>query len=469
MQRECNRCTRLTRARLRGLARAQPLHTRRRMKSLLALSVLAGCGLVKIQTHGGSSTTSNDPRAEPTIAGDIGARITAAFKAFDATKCGDECGGVMRKQAGIPERDHVNPKTVIQNPAPEWITGWNQLPSSPDDVMAEVTTFDAMTLAASRAAWQKECDGRYAKLDVELRAFDAQIAVKLAAAQQISNAYVRVNAIVDLSHEVDAARPRDNRSYEDELWVAVGALDTVKHAYEATLAAMVQPYVANYLELELTGDLGSLRPRGSVADEHALFCAEAYADHVTSLPPPSIQELREGLKYVREPVPPETVARVKALESTREHHIWGQKEKLKGQLPEGVAIHEALVVKRDGNKLTLETIAEENTDVNCKRGRLLGFYKDGSLWYDEHCTHIQHITVEDTEVEFAELPAPELVDPKVGDRVIAIARERSRTKKNGAAGKRFGANGGWMVNVALSDALFVGIQRDNQLIYPFKR
>jgi hypothetical protein len=435
----------------------------------MSLIVSAGCGLVKLPTSiAGSSGASVG-------GGGGGDAILAAYKGFDYHRCGDDCGGVMREQSGIPLTNHLNPKSVIKNPAPEWITGWDKLPDAPDDAIAQMTVFGAMTLAAARSKWSGECTASYAQLDGELRAFDTQIQTKLVAAKALDGFYARANALAALTREVADSHPSKRHDYADTLWLDVGARDEVEHALRAELAASPAPYAYHHLRLDPKSDFDTIRPRGSTTEESALYCAEAYAGHVEAMPPPSTHGLRDMMAYVREPIAPDATARAKALAAdNRARNIadFGIERDDSSALrqvalPAGVAVFEGEIVKLDrtSRKLVLESKVSTTASENCKSdGRISRIRSDGVVERNQYCDMKDHVRITQTTIELAELPPADLVGLAIGHEVSVLGTEQSRKESKGAAGKRFGDGGGTLTTVAVQGTMIVSEKIDGTAV-----
>jgi hypothetical protein len=438
----------------------------------MSLIVSAGCGLVKLQTSSAGGVAGSSAGG-----GGGGDAILAAYKSFDYHRCGNDCGGVMRAQSGIALTDHLNPKSVIKNPAPEWITGWDKLPDAPDDAIAQMTVFGAMTLAASRSKWSGECTASYAQLDGELRAFDTQIQTKLVAAKALDGFYARADALAALAREVAASHPSKTgrHDYADALWLDVGARDAVEHALRAELSASPAPYAYHHLRLDPKAEFDTIRPRGSTAEESALFCAEAYAGHVEALPPPSTHGLRDMMAYVREPIAPDASARSKTLaadnraRNTADFGIERDDSFALRQvaLPAGVAVFEGEIVKLDrtSRKLVLESKVSTTASENCKTdGRIARIRSDGVVERNQYCDMKDHVRITQTTIELAELPPAELLGLAIGHEVSVLGTEQSRKESKGAAGKRFGDGGGTLIAVTSQGTMIISEKIDGTAV-----
>lgn len=202
----------------------------------------------------------------------------------------------MRKSGADPQAlSGKNPRSFMTNPDPEWLPGWEQLPS--DDATRHLT-YAALTYAASMKAYFGSCRATAREAAQQRQAAAQLLATEKAAADKEPNAYKKLGALVRVRQELrkrfpDPVGPR----YDVELFL--------RDAFMSSGRELVYD-----LRRQRPEDIGALRPELPAADEADLFCMESMPiwQDAESVP----------FRFVKVAVPPERgkalLEKVKALQ-----------------------------------------------------------------------------------------------------------------------------------------------------------
>jgi hypothetical protein len=354
--------------------------------------------------------------------------VLDVYKTFDFSRCdGGDCGGVFSAAAGIKTYSdsrysyQFNPRLSMTNPDPEWIPGWDKLPS--DDGPTKATeVYRALAQAASNRTWQARCHADYAKYEELLLAKDEEMKAAIAERVAEPNPYTRVAKLL-------ALRPRDDDKIPSRER-AVGGRYELEVAIKAAYKDAGWDYVYALMRLSPPEELMRiLRPRQDSAFERDAYCLAAAERGLGATPAlPSGPVYHDRVRPLLKPViSPERAKEVEAKltslrESARKGLIEGVNinDPISGGAPSSVEVpgHPGLVhfessdlkvksVKKDGDKVVAELFQTSTREfpISCVRTkRVLKIEPDGTLVYEEKCTWGKMTADFSVIVTFAALP-----------------------------------------------------------------
>jgi hypothetical protein len=252
--------------------------------SVIALWVgLSGCGLVQVTTTsgpgsrapGGVETDASPATAASGQRSDLGKRVAATYASWSFESCRiSSCAQAFAQASGVfadGQRNGAvaNPKPEMTNPDPEWLPGWDSLPS---DEGSSSEVWMALHRAAANKSWAAACkEGyvAYAKtLDERVDATAKGIQTALAK----DDPHERVRALLALptrskgefTKAWEFAPGFDAASYETEV-ALLGEL--TKQSKLWVLPAERKSLPSNTVEI--------LAPRWDPALEESAFCVVA--------------------------------------------------------------------------------------------------------------------------------------------------------------------------------------------------
>jgi len=172
------------------------------------------------------------------------------------------CADIFTRRAGADPKDISarNPRSFMTNPDPEWLPGWEQIPS---DAGARHVTFGALTYAASMRAYFASCRATAKEVEDQRAAAHALLVSEKAAADKEANVYKRLGGLVRLRQELRKKHPDPvGPRYEVEL--------VLRDAFVSAGRELIYD-----LRRQRPEDIGALRPAFSADEERDLFCLDS--------------------------------------------------------------------------------------------------------------------------------------------------------------------------------------------------
>jgi hypothetical protein len=178
-------------------------------------------------TLGCSAGSGSAPRPPEATAAEVAAGVSRALDQWsqedlESSDCSlflSACTDRLVRKAGLsPEGNVANPRTLLENPDPEWLVGWEQAPTRPEE---SFTVLRALTYARSMRVHFDRCRALHDERMRTLAEIDETVSREVAAASSVTDSYQRLGALLRLRSEIklkteDLAGPR----YRLELIIA---------------------------------------------------------------------------------------------------------------------------------------------------------------------------------------------------------------------------------------------------------
>lgn len=229
----------------------------RRFGAGLLLVVLAACG---------PKPTPSPAHPPPPSDAELAAKVTATYRLWLASPLPKDCSvyfatcaDAFSRQAGFDPQDlsGKNPRSFMTNPDPEWIPGWEHIPSEQG---RRHVTFGALARAAAMKQFFTSCQKNFDAADLARAEESQRLTRELEAIDKLENPYARLGRLVTYRRElkqrfVDPVGPR----YALELAV-------YERFSKAGRGFLYE------LQNQRSEDAAKLRPAFTTDEERDLFC-----------------------------------------------------------------------------------------------------------------------------------------------------------------------------------------------------
>jgi hypothetical protein len=348
------------------------------------------------------------------------------------------CADAFARKAGFDPASIVepNPRALIENPDPEWIPGWSELPTGDEQ---RHVVFEALAYAGSQRAVRKACESDFNGVLARRADLSSRLAIDALGMAHVKSVHERIARVVALRSELRRGEPDPvGALYHAELmlWRAFedAGLGYLWRAQEqrSSDAASLRPALETSMELDLycraRHELAwqDQRPelaryvRPSIADERlrTILSAEQRARDLERRLPGSQPEL---LRRPDEARPPEAGAYVQL-----ERSVFGAP----------LYVRSVDASKPGAPIIELFGYVERaDAPLGCtKTDRIEKVEPDGDVRYAEDCK--RGPLREELTVRVAMLELPTSPAPAVGDQLVLVGtltKSESSTGRSGAA------------------------------------
>ncbi|MCA9651152.1 MAG: hypothetical protein KC501_14645 [Myxococcales bacterium] len=397
---------------------------------------LGGCSLSLL---GGSTTPGGGgDGAGKGGGGAEGQAVRDAYAAFDFSQCDrGDCSVGVREAAGIQSRrgpngtEIFNPRASMDNPDPEWIPGWDSLPTQSDPTSA-LNSYRALTLAAINKSWQQRCFADYEAWDAELRERDARIDTTVESLRGQEDPYARLAGLLALRPEVKGS-VREIQA----LGVFVGAPYRLEHEIAAAFEAAGRSTLYHQRYRPSADFVRWGRERLPMEEERARYCALAVrgTDRTPPLPDLSsyVSRVEDDVRPAVEPGLAERLQQERKTTEKRNREAFGGKVPSLGELAEVPAEGRVTTITAKGETVVVEIDHEEQwtEGANCKHQR----EHPGAASSGLDCKSTVTVTAEiHTTTTFAELPTTCPVAK--GDAIAYLGRQTGKEASSSPRGKK---------------------------------
>lgn len=342
-------------------------------------------------------------------------RVKRAYDEFDSAKvCPAErdCGRGLREAAGIAPLPHgpydpvkmFNPRDAMPNPDPEWLVGWDALPTGNGFNEAE-KVFKVMSNAAGIKEARRRClEGFKAKIYPQFTAGDEKLGKAIDAALALGSEHDRLVGLLALRKAPEAR-----------------SLAGARFRLEQELATRIATPGAragwHFEHLAMGPDGAKLRPTLDVETEANAFCAAKMS---------AIRE--EG---VRRPFTEPELAAIqkteadactyKASEAATEPQSLAESATFKPPFLGRAVLTVTAVTpakKAGGTTVEAEVRTEKTVVTSCEQTKDRVVIENGKAQYDTSCTYGVRTVISIVKLAFADLPSSGL---RKGDLVTLYA------------------------------------------------
>ena len=322
--------------------------------SAVAVCFLAGCG------------AADDGPQSPARGGADATKVVRTYQQWTVASCaaGARCGDVFVEKAGVSPG--WNPKPAMENPDPEWLVGWEKLPTSPAQ---SHVVMSALALAASERSFSQACDAAYGEYDKKLSRRIADLTSIITKEARDPNPYDRLSALLALVPASDPTTPGEMIEGSDPARYQIEA--ELFDAFEATNHTFL--YAVNGYAPS-PAILSSMHKREPRAYEHDAFCLAAMRGQMAGVAPlPDSLDAGEARDFVKPIFTPNRIAEIETRKKQLVDVTRAKFAKVTGEtpaLPPGVRkMNEGKVARfeRNGQQATVVlVIVGESTDASGK-------------------------------------------------------------------------------------------------------
>lgn len=375
------------------------------------------------------------------------------------------CADAFARKAGFDPASLVepNPRALIENPDPEWIPGWSELPTSDEQ---RHVVFEVLAYAASQRAVRKACEGEFNGVLARRADLSSRLAIDALGMAPVKSLHERIARVVALRSELRRGEPDP-----------VGALYHSELMVWRTFEDAGLGYLWRAQE-QRSGDAASLRPALETSMELDLYCR---ARHELAW-----QDQRPELaRYVR---PSMTKARLDAIVSA-EQRARDLERRLPGSQPEllrrpdearppqagvhvqlersvfGAPLHVRSVDASKPGAPIIElfgSVERADAPLGCKpTERIEKVEPDGDVRYAEDCK--RGPLREEISVRVSMLELPSNPAPAVGDQLVIVGT----LSKNESSTGRAGATRLERRNLEIGSGVVIEMWRDKMLLANF--
>jgi hypothetical protein len=427
----------------------------------------AGCDALLADLVAGSPSNPGRAAATATTGDDLGARVAAAYASLDvascqtAARCADEllsASGSVTVRDAVNHETRPNPKSRMANPEPEWLLGWDSLPSS-DELGDALEVFEALAKAKLARHQAEECRREFEAVHAANERGDRDFAAQVEAAERTPNFYARIDALLAIEKSMPTQPSWVTYEWEPR-WLSLHqALARVRDTGGRPWGLWGQLPAAERRALDAELKLRPVRARLPKADELLVYCAKKASGERS--PEGLWQTARlEAMNAGASPrVRPAVdwkatlavLERATAREAADREALAPSKTSPKltnlrvGDEPESSSTPGALVftqgavksVRQDGVRTLAELFTRTETlfDYDCvETRRVVGVTPSGAFQFEIRCKEGKRVEERTVKLEFTELPPGMAL--QVGDEVevVGVLRSAKRTHVSKASG-----------------------------------
>jgi hypothetical protein len=347
------------------------------------------------------------------------------------------CADTFARRAGFdPSRlGEPNPRALIENPDPEWIPGWSELPTADEQ---RHVVFEALAYAGSHRAVREACEAEFNGVLARRADLSSRLAIDALGMANVKSVHERIGRVVALRSELRRGEPDP-----------VGALYHAELMVWRTFEDAGLGYLWRAQE-QRSSDIAQLRPALETSIELDLYCRSRHEL--------AWQDQRAELaRYVR---PAMSKERLEAITSA-ERKARDLERRLPGSQPELLQRPDGALAPREGAYVAIDRTAfgaplhvrsietsksgqsvvqlfgyveRADAPLGCKpTDRIEKVEPDGEVRYAEDCK--RGPVREEISVRVSMLELPSNPAPAVGDQLVVagtLSKSEVSTKRAGA-------------------------------------
>lgn len=226
-----------------------------------------GVGLLLLASSGCTPPPAPPPaHAAPPSDAELAAKVTATYRSWLASPLPKDCSvyfapcaDAFARQAGFDPQDlsAKNPRSFMANPDPEWIPGWEHIPSEQG---RRHVTFGALARAAAMKHFFTSCQKDFDAVDLARAEETQRLTRELEAIDKLDNPYARLGRLVTYRREL-------KQRFDD----FVGARYALELAVYERFSKAGRGFLYE-LQNQRSEDAAKLRPAFTTDEERDLFC-----------------------------------------------------------------------------------------------------------------------------------------------------------------------------------------------------